>query len=72
MLGLGAKQDRAGKAAARKHSVNILVAREVTKERTGLLDRKARKLPTDVGKEAISTIFTDRDQLSGQTQELRC
>lgn len=54
----GTKQDRAGKAAARKHSVNILVEKEITKERTCLLGRKARKLPTDVAKEVVSTIFT--------------
>lgn len=45
---LDTKQDSAGKAAARKHSVNKLVARETTKERICLLGRKARKLPTDV------------------------
>lgn len=52
------KQDRAGKAAARKHSVNILVTREITEKRTCLLGRKARKLPTDIAKEIVSIIFT--------------
>lgn len=56
--GLGTKQERAGKAAARKHSVNILVAREITEERPLLLGRKMRKLTTDVAKEVVSTIFT--------------
>lgn len=56
--GLGTKQDRASKAAAREHSVNIIVAKEITKERTCLLGRKARRLPTDVAEEVLRTIFT--------------
>lgn len=61
--GLGTKQERAGKAAARKHSVNILVAREVTKERPCLLGRKTRKL-TDVAKEVVSIIFSLLSRIS--------
>lgn len=56
--GLGTKQDRVGKTAARNYSINILVAREITKERTCLLGRKTRKLLTDVAKEVVKTIFT--------------
>lgn len=62
--GLGTKQERAGKAAARKHSVNMLVVREITKERPCLLDRKTRKLTTDVAREVVNTIFTLLSRIS--------
>lgn len=69
--GLGTKQERAGKAAARKHSVNILVVREITKERPCLLGRKTRKLTTDVAREVVSTIFTLLSRISCEQTSTR-
>lgn len=68
---LGTKQERAGKAAARKHSVNTLVAREITKKRPSLLSRKMRKLTTDVAKEVVSTIFTLLSRISCEQTSTR-